>query len=216
MKQQAPLTRRLDGPVAPDRRRRHSCRQDLLRELPHRDLVVVGRLAARHRDGARPRHHRRDQQRCHELRHRRPGRGAAGNLRRTPPARSCPVERPKRKKPAPAPPTAATNTRRETRVDSNMTGLLSYVRARVSSPPQCRESVEAPDTPALGGCICFAFARAVSVSRSTRSRRCSAGRCRRCEAPEDAVSRRDRPDHEHRARRGVRDPLGCAAQRRSR
>ncbi len=52
-----------DRAVAPHGRGRPEARgQDLLGELPHGDLVVVHRLAARHGQGARPRHHGRDQQ----------------------------------------------------------------------------------------------------------------------------------------------------------
>jgi hypothetical protein len=61
MKQDPLLARRLDGSVSPYRRRRESGRQDLLLELPHRDLVGVGRFSTRQRHGARPRHDRRDQ-----------------------------------------------------------------------------------------------------------------------------------------------------------
>ena len=61
------LLGRRHGAVAPDRGRRAARGQDLLRELPHRDLVVVDLLAALGVDGAGLGHHRRDQQRGHEL-----------------------------------------------------------------------------------------------------------------------------------------------------
>ena len=65
--QQSTVAITRDRAVAPDRRRRHAGRQDLLRELPHRDLVVVDRLAALRVDHPCPRHHGRDQHRAHEL-----------------------------------------------------------------------------------------------------------------------------------------------------
>ena len=57
----------LDGPVAPDRRGGQAGRQDLLRELAHRDLVDVAHLAALHLLRAGAGHDRRDEQRRHEL-----------------------------------------------------------------------------------------------------------------------------------------------------
>src|SRR6266545_2450193 len=44
VEEQAARARRLHSTVAPDCRRGQTCRQDLLRELLHRDLVVVDRL----------------------------------------------------------------------------------------------------------------------------------------------------------------------------
>jgi hypothetical protein len=61
--QQAPLACGLDRPVAPYGRRRQARRQDLLRDLAHRDLVVVRVLAATKRDRPGLRHDRRDEQR---------------------------------------------------------------------------------------------------------------------------------------------------------
>ena len=63
------LACRRHGTVAPHGRRREPCRQDLLRELPHRDLVVVDVLAAPRHDRAGRRHDRRNEQRRLELRH---------------------------------------------------------------------------------------------------------------------------------------------------
>jgi hypothetical protein len=65
-----PAALRRGRTVAPHGRSRETRGQDLLGELPHRNLVVVDRLATRRDDGARPRHHRRDQQRRRVLRHR--------------------------------------------------------------------------------------------------------------------------------------------------
>jgi hypothetical protein len=58
----------LSAPVAPDGRFRQARGQDLLGELAHGDLVVVGRFAARHGERRRPGHHRGNQQRGHVLR----------------------------------------------------------------------------------------------------------------------------------------------------
>jgi hypothetical protein len=52
-----------DRAIAPYGRGRHAGWQDLLRQLPHRDLVVVDRLAAPLGDRPRPRHDRRNEQR---------------------------------------------------------------------------------------------------------------------------------------------------------
>ena len=68
MHEQRLITLCLDGAVTPHRRHRKSCRQDLLADLPHRDLVVVHWLAARQSDRCRSRHHRRDQERAAILR----------------------------------------------------------------------------------------------------------------------------------------------------
>ena len=67
--EQPTVALRRDRAVPPHRRRGQPRREDLLRELPHRDLVVVDRLPTRARDRVRPRHHRREQQRASELRH---------------------------------------------------------------------------------------------------------------------------------------------------
>src|SRR5918996_287719 len=69
-----------DGTVSPHDGGGQSGRKDLLRELPHRDLVVVRRLAAGHRDGASARHYRRDEQRGLVLGHRRRHERAPGDL----------------------------------------------------------------------------------------------------------------------------------------
>ena len=66
--------------VSPDRRTREARREDLLRELLHRDLVVVGRLPARHGDRRCSRHHRGDQERRLVLGHRGWVEGAARDL----------------------------------------------------------------------------------------------------------------------------------------
>ena len=66
VQEQAARARRLHGAVAPDRRRGQACGQDLLRELRHRDLVVVDRLTSPN-DRVCLRHHRRDQQRSDVL-----------------------------------------------------------------------------------------------------------------------------------------------------
>jgi hypothetical protein len=63
VEQEAVLACRLHRAVPPDDGRWVARRQDLLLDLPHRDLVVVGRLAARHRDRPGSGHDRRDQQR---------------------------------------------------------------------------------------------------------------------------------------------------------
>ena len=55
--------------VAPHGRQGQWRRQHGLLELPHGDLVVVGAPRPPPRDGARSRHHRRDEQRRGELRH---------------------------------------------------------------------------------------------------------------------------------------------------
>ena len=81
VQQQAPLAGGRHGAVPPDGRRGQTRRQDLLRELPHRDLVVVGVLATRLNDRRGPRHHRRDQQRRCVLRNRQRIQRAARNLR---------------------------------------------------------------------------------------------------------------------------------------
>ena len=70
-----PLCR--DGAVTPHRRFRKSFRQDLLGDLPHRDLVVVRRLAARKGNPRRSRHDRRNEQRSAIL-------GNAGRVKRPP------------------------------------------------------------------------------------------------------------------------------------
>ena len=67
MDQQAAGDAGLDGPVAPDRRGGQAGRQDLLRELSHRDLVGVAHLAALHLLRAGAGHDRRDEQRRNEL-----------------------------------------------------------------------------------------------------------------------------------------------------
>jgi hypothetical protein len=67
--QQAAVALRRLAAVAPHGRGREPRRQDLLGDLLYRDLVVVGGLAARHGDGGRPWHHRRDEHRGHELGH---------------------------------------------------------------------------------------------------------------------------------------------------
>ena len=61
VEEQPTVALRRDRAVPPHRRRRQPSGQNLLRELPHRDLVVVDRLSTRPRDRVRPRHHRRDQ-----------------------------------------------------------------------------------------------------------------------------------------------------------
>ena len=70
MEQQAFLAGGRHRTVAPDGRRREAGRQDLLRKLPHRDLVVVGVLAAPQHDPSGPGHDRRDEQRGLVLRNR--------------------------------------------------------------------------------------------------------------------------------------------------
>jgi hypothetical protein len=86
VEQQAALARRLYRAVPPDRGHGVAPRQDLLLNLPHRDLVVVGRLAARHQDRPGPGHDRRDQQRRLVLRNaqrvERPTRDRDGERRR--------------------------------------------------------------------------------------------------------------------------------------
>jgi hypothetical protein len=69
VQQEAALALGSHGAVTPDSRRRQSRRQDLLRELLHRDLVVVGVLAAALLDRPGPRHHGRDEHRRLVLRH---------------------------------------------------------------------------------------------------------------------------------------------------
>jgi hypothetical protein len=68
VEQQPPTAGRLDRPIAPHGRGWVRRRQDLLGELLHGDLVVVGWFAARHGDRRCPGHHRGDQQRRHVLR----------------------------------------------------------------------------------------------------------------------------------------------------
>ena len=69
VKEQAARARRFHSTVAPDRRRGQACGEDLLRELLHRDLVVVDRLTPPN-DRVCLRHHRRDEQRCLVLQNR--------------------------------------------------------------------------------------------------------------------------------------------------
>ena len=64
VEQQTLLAGRLDRAIAPDGRRWQTRRQDLLRDLPHGNLVVINFLAALLLDRPGPRHHRWDQQRC--------------------------------------------------------------------------------------------------------------------------------------------------------
>ena len=66
---QMPLARGGHRSVAPHRGGGHARGQDLLRELLHRDLVVVHVRTALLPENARLGHHRRDQQGRHELRH---------------------------------------------------------------------------------------------------------------------------------------------------
>jgi hypothetical protein len=81
VQEQAALALRGFPPVAPHRRRRQTRREDLLRELPHRDLVVVDRLAPWPSDDVRPRHDGWDEHLRDELGHGGRVQGAAGNLR---------------------------------------------------------------------------------------------------------------------------------------
>ena len=70
VQQQPPVAGGFDGAVAPHgggRKAVRPGRQDLLLELLHRDLVVVGVLAALQHDRPGLRHHRRDEQGCHVL-----------------------------------------------------------------------------------------------------------------------------------------------------
>ena len=58
----------IDRAVPPDPSRRKAGRKDLLRELPHRDLVIVDRLAALEPDRPSLGHHRRDHHAGHRRR----------------------------------------------------------------------------------------------------------------------------------------------------
>ena len=71
---------RRDRAVPPDRGLREACGENLLLDLPHRDLVVVEGLAARLSDRGRSGHDRRDQHRCGEFGHDRRVERVAGNL----------------------------------------------------------------------------------------------------------------------------------------
>ena len=77
VEQQPARAVRSHGTVAPYGGRRQAGREDLLRELPHRDLVVVDVLAAAGHESVRLRHDRRDEERRLELRH-------GGDRQRTP------------------------------------------------------------------------------------------------------------------------------------
>ena len=67
--EQPAVVLRRDRAVPPDRGLGEACGENLLPDLPHRDLVVVEGLAARLSDRGRSGHDRRDQHRCGELGH---------------------------------------------------------------------------------------------------------------------------------------------------